>query len=178
MKLYEWIPKKTNQTAQTVIILLLVAAAILFAFPMVLPDLPFRWGVQLLALGLLTAAIFMVTRYVAKFYIYRIVSDGDDANDLTVTESRANGKGQVTVCRVGLAHILRRELVESNERVAQERKGKKGKIFDYRVDFHPAQSILLTVEEGGEELTLLLSYSEELWAWLTPSASRGEEDGQ
>lgn len=176
MKLYEWIPTKTNRTAQTVIILLFIGAAILLAFPMVVPTLPFRWGVQLLALGLLTAAIFLTTRYVAKFYIYRMISDGNGETDLTVTEARAGGKGQVTVCRVGLSHICRRELVESNERLTSERQGKKGKVFDYRVDFHPEKSILLAVEEGGEELILLLSYQEELWDWLAPSRQNAEEE--
>ena len=139
--MFEWIPQKTNKTAQTVILLLFVGAAILLAFPMILPGLPFRWRVQLLALGFLTAAIFLTTRYVTKMYIYRVLDDGEGERDLTVTETKVGGKARLTVCRVALSHICRRDLLENFDSTDWKKGGKK--IFDYRVDLRPAKSILL-----------------------------------
>lgn len=173
--MFEWIAQKTNKTAQTVIFFLLAGAAILLAFPMLLPTLPFRWVLQLLALGFLTAAIFLTTRYVTKVYIYRVEDDGEGERDLTVTETKVGGRGRITVCRVALSHICRRELLERSD-PADWKRGTK-KIFDYRADLCPAKSILLVVVEGGEELTLLLSYNEELYALLLAQMESESEDG-
>lgn len=178
--MYEWIPQKTNQKARNAVFLLFGGAAVLLAFPIAFPSLPFRWVVQLLAFGLLTAAIFMVARYTTKSYLYRVVPCEDGTLDLTVTEMKAGGKGQITVCRVGLSHVRKRVLAdvthpsEADAFEARLRKERK-KFFDYCVDFHPAQSILILVEEGGERLVLRLSYDPTLFDLLAPTAA---PDGQ
>ena len=169
--MYEWIPRRTNERAQRAILLLFLAAALLFAVPYLIAGLPFRWVLQLFAIGMLTAAIFLVTRYVSKIFIYRVILCEDGTQDLTVTEANSGARGQITVCRVGLSNILScRVLDEQKDARAREAlsalKKKRRKIFDYCADLHPAQCILLSVREGGEELWLLLSYSPELVAAL------------
>ena len=173
MTQYEWIPSKTNQTARNLVFVLIVGAFALMAIPAAIPTLPFRWVIQLLALALLTAGIFMTTRYLTKIFLYRIVGEGDDL-DLTVTEAASNGKRQVTVCRVGLRGIRRAVILSSREEEKKERAvltKNRTKQFDYRPDLHPAKSILVIVEEGGEELCLLLAYEERLASYLSPDQS-------
>ena len=170
MTQYEWIPAKSNAIARNLVIVLFVGAFALMAIPTAIPTLPFRWVVQLIALFLLTAGIFITTRYLTKLFIYRIVSNGERL-DLTVTEAASNGKRQITTCRVGLSGIRRVCILDSAEADKRERealKREKLKQFDYRPDLRPAKSILVIVEEGGEELALFLAYEEKLASWLTP----------
>ena len=167
---YEWIAQKTNKTARNLVIVLLVGAFVLMMIPTAIPTLPFRWVVQLIALCLMTAGIFITTRYLTKMFMYRIVNDGDGV-DLTVTEASSNGRRQVTVCRVGCSGIRRCKVLSAEEEKAERAALKKERIkqFDYRSDLLPAKSLLVVVEEGGEELCLLLAYEETLASWLTPN---------
>ena len=171
MTQYEWVAQKSNHKARNLVFVLLAAAFVFMLIPMIFPAMPFRWGIQLIALCLLTAGIFMTTRYLTRLYIYRIVGEGD-ALDLTVTEAASNGKRQITVCRVALSRIHRLAVfdaatpdVEKKERGLL--KGRHIKQYDYRPDLRPEKSIFLIVEEGGEELGLFLSYDEELFSQLS-----------
>lgn len=179
--MYEWIPSRTNKRAQNAILVLFLGAALLFFIPSLIPTIPFRWAVQLLAIGVMTAAIFLVTRYVSKIFIYRLVECEDGTVDLTVTEAKSGGRGQITVCRVGVSRILSCcVLDESSDAHARDRiselKKQKKKLFDYCIDLHPTKCILILVREGGEELCLLLSYSDELLARLGGEGEREEGD--
>ena len=169
--MYEWIPKRTNNRVQNAIVLLFIGAAVALFFPMLIRTNAYRWVFQFLAIGFLTAVIFLVTRYLTKIFIYCIHERADGQEDMTVTEAKQNGKGQITVCRVGLSGIrFCRVLDEQKDPRAREilssLKKRKKKLFDYCVDIHPAQCILLAVNEGGEELWIVLSYSPELLARL------------
>ena len=167
---YEWIATKSNKLARNLVFVLIVGAFALMLIPVAIPTLPYRWVVQLIALCLMTAGIFITTRYLTKLFIYRIVSAGDGW-DLTVTEAASNGKRQITVCRVGLSGIRRLWILDSQEAEKKERESlKKDRIkqFDYRPDLRPEKSMLVLVEEGGEELALYLAYEEKLASWLAP----------
>ena len=77
----------------------------------------------------------------------------------------------ITVCRVGLSGIRRMCILDSAEVEKKERESLKKdhiKQFDYRPDLRPEKSMLVIVEEGGEELALYLAYEEKLASWLTP----------
>ena len=178
--MYEWIPKKRNQTARNMIFLLFGGAAVLLLVTMAVPGVPFRWAFQLIALGLLTASLFLVTRYLTKCFVYRIIEDGEGGYDLTVTETATNGKRAVTVCRVGMRNVLsvvRLDLSDGGASLAKwkEIKKKRGRIFDYCADFRPTVSVLVTVREGGEDLMIRLSPEDELTA-LLERAARSEEE--
>ena len=181
--MYEWIPKRTNKRVQNVVILLIVAASAALAVPMLFGIDGFRWAFQLTSIGCMTAVIFLVTRYLTKIFIYAIRERDGGALDLTVTEAKQNGKGQITVCRVGLSGIrvcrVLDETTDPNARACLTAlKKQRKKIFNYCVDIHPAQSILLAVEEGGEELWLELSYSPELLARLGGVCEREESSDE
>lgn len=162
--MYEYSPKRTNTAAQRLILLFFLGAAALILITMLVPTVPFRWVFQLIAIGLLTAAIFLVTRYVTKLFLYRI-----ENGDLTVTEADARGKRQITVCRVSVANIQSLErLDEPNvaDAALSDLKKQKIKLFDYTADLRPADSILLVVREGGEDLAIRLSFDEILFGLL------------
>ena len=97
--MYELIPQKTNKIAARLVALSFFGAAAVLLCTVLAPAVPFRWVFQLIAILLLTAGVFLTTRYLTKLFFYRITEDGD----LTVTEAAANGKRQVTVCRVAVA---------------------------------------------------------------------------
>ena len=163
---YEWVAPKTNNIARTVVAVLLLGALALMLISTVFSD--FRWIPQLISLGFLTAGIFLTTRYLTKIFIYRIVGEGE-ALDLTVSEAGSQGKRQTIVCRVGLHGIQRVSILSSADAEKQERTQlKQNKIpqFDYRPDLRPAKSLLVIVEEGGEELALFLAYEERLASYL------------
>ena len=173
MTQYEWIPPKSNQKARTAVIVLFFGAFALMLLPNILPSLPFRWVPQFLGLFLLTAGVFLVTRYLTKLFIYRIVGEGASL-DLTVTEAASNGKRKITVCRVGLSNIHRLVVLDASKPEIEKKerellKKSRVKQYDYRPDLCPQKSILLIVEEGGEELCLFLAYEERLASYLAPS---------
>ena len=159
--MYEFKPQRTNNKAQSLILLFFIGAAALFFMSALLKGMPFVWAVQLIAILLLVAGVFIVTRYITKAFIYNIdIIDGQA--DLSVTEVSSGGRRQITVCRIGLASIRSVKLSEGgDETVALLRKERK-KMFDYRPDINPEKSILLVSDEGGDEILILLAYDEEL----------------
>ncbi len=169
--MYEWISKKTNKTDRNMTLLLFAGGAALIAVTSLVPGVPGKWVFQLIALGLLTAAIFFVTRYQSKLFFYRIIEDGEGSFDLTVTETNIKGKRAVTVCRVGLLGIRTVRMLdfadggESLEFWSSVKKTKT-KIHDYTVDLRPVKSILVMVHEGGDDLWLRFSPEEEFYQLL------------
>ena len=164
--MYELIPKRTNKKANEMILLFFIGAAAMMLVTMLFPTVPFRWAFQLISLCLLTAGVFLVTRYVTKLFFYRI-----EEGDLIVTETDTRGKKRLVVCRVGVSSVVRCErLTDANQvKAALASLRKQGvKVFDYTVDLRPAESILLVVNEGGDDLAVRLSFDDTLFSILTP----------
>jgi hypothetical protein len=159
--MYEFKPQRTNDRAQKLVLLFFIGAAALLLVTVPLKGMPFLWIIQLFAVILIVAAVFLVTRYITRSYIYSIdVIDG--RTDLTVTEVSSGGKRQIAVCRIGLAGIESvREIDGRDGELAELRKARK-RIFDYRPDLLPEKSLLVSAEECGEKLLILLAYDEAL----------------
>jgi len=177
--MYERIPPKTNQKSGILALLLLIGAVALIAVCGVFPNLPFRWVGQLLALCMGAAAVLLVVRYWTRSYLYRIIATENGSADLTVTELKGNGKRRMVVCRVGLSRVRDRMLEDAAHRAQAEQwlsahKKEGVRVFDYRPDLLPDQSILLLVEEGGERQILRLAYDPVLYDLLTPNGEMGE----
>ena len=165
--MYELIPSKTNKTAARLVALLFLGAAAVLLCTVLAPAVPFRWVFQLIAVLMLTVGVFLTTRYLTKLFFYRISEDGD----LTVTEAAANGKRQITVCRVAVAGVRELCLPESPDQVSALKKRlrkEKIKLYDYTVDYRPAQSMFVIVKEGQDTLCIRLSYDKTLSELLTP----------
>lgn len=163
--MYEFKPQRTNNKAQKLIMLFFMGAAALFLVTLPLEGVPFLWVIQLLAILLLVAAVFLVTRYVTKTYEYA-VEPTDGGADLTVTEVSSGGRRRITVCRISLSGIESARVVEGkDEELSAIRKARR-KIFDYRLDIAPEKSILAVANESGEEYILLFAYDEEFLSIL------------
>ena len=181
--MFEYVPQRTNTTAGKVILILIVGAAALFGITVLFPTIAYRWAFQLLALGMLTLILFLVTRYLTRSYVYRIYDREDGSRDLEILERQGNGKRQFTVCRVSLSGTVSLTLLDlcdggASETLLAARKKEKKRIFDYCVDLQPEKSCLLQCNESGEELWIRLNYDPRLWDLLMPAAKGSSEDGE
>ena len=162
--MYEFRPSRTNNKAQKLIVLFFVGAAALFLLSVPLEGLPFLWVIQLFAILLLVAAVFLVTRYMTKAFEYSI-SEGD----LTVTEISGGGRRRIAVCRVSLSGIESARVIEGKDEGLRAIRRARKRIFDYRPDISPHKSILAVAREGGEEFLILFAYDEEFLSILRGS---------
>lgn len=175
--MYQYIPPKNPQKTTGIILLLLAAAAVSVFFTTVFPNMPLRWLLQLFAVGMLVAIIYITTRYVTKSYIYKISSrDRENALDLTVTEL-TGGKHAVTVCRVGMENITEILRLTPENKAEMKKKSLEGgrKRFIYICDIQPPVTLLLFAEECGDPLSIMISSDEEFASLL--SRVTGKEIG-
>ena len=174
MNIYEYAPKKSNKKALGIIIVLLSLAAGLFLFTMIFPDIKFKWIIQLISIFAFVAIIFIISRYMAKTFIYAIFKNDNDTLDFTVTEITNAGRTQITVCRIAISnieesHLLNRSIPEHNEKLATLQKSAKSdgrKFFNYCPDINPTEVCVILVEECGEKFLLKLSPNATLWEYL------------
>lgn len=173
MNVYEYTPPKSNKKAQGVIIILTSLAAGAFIFTLLFPSLPFRWGIQLITIMAFAAVIFIISRYMAKSFLYAVFQDADEL-DFTVTEITNGGRKQITVCRIGISNIEEAyridcsvsENAEKAKDIQKQAKSDGRKAFNYCPDINPTEFCILLVEECGEKFILKLSYDAKLWEYL------------
>lgn len=174
MNLYEYSPPKSNKKASGIILILFSLAAGLFLFTIIFPDIPFRWGIQLIAIAAFVAVIFIISRYIAKSFVYAVTKTDDESLDFTVTEITNAGRSKITVCRIAIsnieeAYLLDRSIPEHAEKIKAIQKSAKSeqrKIFNYCPDVNPTEVGILLVEECGEKFLLKLCPDSTLWGYL------------
>ena len=174
MKIYEYIPAKNLSRLSGLIIISLSLAAAFFTTPLLVPTIPFQWIFQLLSVVFLVVALYLYTRYVAKSFIFSIITHDDGSYDLTVCELSNGGKRRKTVCRIGLAsiyesYLLHPELPEENLRekeLCARARAEHLSCYDYFHDIKPRPVLLLFVEECGEKILIKLSPDEMLLKYL------------
>ena len=173
MKIYEYMPEKNKNRLNGIIMMLIGIAAIMFLTPMIFSQIPFHWIFQLVGMISLVAVIFIITRYIAKSFIYTIWQNDDGSFDLTVCEL-INGKKRTTVCRIGTDSITEAYLlhIENSDEKMQEKqlsanaRAERRKSFDYSHDMMASPICVLLVKECGEELLIKLSVNDELYSYL------------
>ncbi len=172
MREYSYLSKPTNKTAARLSVLFFAAGAILLATVSVF-TVPFLGAFQFLAALFFTLAVLLLTRYVFKSFLIRIIDNGNENFDLTVTECRGkDGKDKVTVCRISLANI--EKVVIKTEKNADElREAEKGrKVFSYYPDIRPERECMVFVTECGEPLLLKISPDDTLLSLLESAAAK------
>ncbi len=165
MNLFEFKPSKNVKKLRSVTGLLIIGAALLTVMTVILNDIPYRWAIQLLSLGMLVVGIFITSRYIMKSYLYAVTKGDGGENDFTVTELQ--GRNRVTVCRIGLGNIEHAVVVPQGDREAETEvknkiKSEKRKQFNYCEDLFDEKYICLFVTECGEPLAIKLSWGAEL----------------
>ena len=174
MNIYEFTPQQKNKKASGVILILFSLAAGLFLFTLIFPSIAYKWIIQLISIISFVAAIFIISRYVAKSFVYAIFKNDDEALDFTVTELTNAGRKQITVCRISVdsieeAYIFNRSVPEQAEKCQSVQKSAKAdgrKFFNYCPDINPTEIGILLVEECGEKFLLKISYDPSLWRYF------------
>ena len=165
MNVYEYSPPKSNKKASGIILILFSLAAGLFLFTLLFPAMPFRWAVQLISIAAFVAVIFIISRYVAKSFVYNVIKTDDGSLDFTVTEITNAGRSQITVCRIALSsieesHLLNRSNPNDSSKIKalQKQASADGrKSFNYCPDVNPTELCILLVEECNEKFLIKLS---------------------
>ena len=173
MNIYEYSPKKDSKKATGVVVILFSLAAGLFLFTMLL-NIPYSWVLQLIAIVALTAAVFIVTRYLAKTFLYSINQNDNNSLDLDVLEITNGGKKQITVCRISIKSITEsyqinktdKDSILTEQALIKKAKKDRVKIFNYCPDINPVQYSIIIGEECGEKYLIKLTPDEKLCEYL------------
>ena len=168
--MYDFIPPKSNKTADYTSAALLIISLVAMLFSK-LPSLSYRWIMQLAALLMLATALMLLGRFVFKRYQYSLIAKDDGGFDLTVTEIAR--RSRITVCRISLSGIESASLIAGSDKAAKKdiRKRSSGrKVFNYCVDMSPAKYICIFANECGESLLIKLSYDSALFEILERDA--------
>ena len=174
MHLYDYTPPKNNSRLFGIIICLASLGIGPFLFSLIIKELPFKWVFQLISIISLTAIIFIITRYIAKNFLYSVVRSDNDGVDFTVTEITNGGRSKITVCRISVSGIESAEVFDRNDSNAIqhqkeiEKKAKKEgrKSFNYCPDINPVQYSIIIGEECGEKFLIKLTPDEMLCEYL------------
>ena len=160
-------PKPQNKSARNVCLgcfAAFIAVAVLYTYV----D-KYKGIVGLVAIGILTAGIFIYTKYISSKYYYDITYDSDGTPILVIRQLM--GRRYTTLLRTSLSEI--REVVrESREESAKKKVDSRTAIYRYAPTLIPDFTYRLTVKnyheqydviiEGNDEFAdLLRSYSEE-----------------
>lgn len=170
---YSYHSKPSNKLAIRVSGALFAAAVITLALVSVIKNVPFLGVAQFISTILFTLAVLLLTRYVFKSFLVKIVETGDGRYDLTITECRGkNEKEKITVCRVSLSNI-EEVAVKAKENANELKKKTKGrKVYSYCPDLCPETECYVFVTECGEPLLLKLSPDKTLLSILTTASER------
>ena len=165
MKLYEFIPQKAHRKLSLISSLLLIGAVTVMLCTTILGDISYKWIFQLVSLIMLTAAIFIISRYVMKSYVYRIEATDNSSPDLTVTEIQ--NRHVVTVCRLAVSSIEKITVIPSDDKATlnstkADIRQMHRKFYNYCPDFMPQKKLCLFATECGEPLAVFLTYDSEL----------------
>ncbi len=166
MREYSYMSKPSNKTAASLSILFFAAGALLLTTISIF-TVPFLGAFQFLVALFFTLAVLILTRYVFKSFLIKIIENEGGKFDLTITECRGkDAKDKVTVCRVSLCNV-EKVVVKNKENASELHEAGKGrKIFAYYPDVRPARECFVFVTECGEPLLLKISPDDTLLSLL------------
>lgn len=114
-----------------------------------IPGVPAPVLFQLLAVFLLVAAVFIITRYVMRRYTCRLEDNQKGSLDFVIVEHY--GRRDTVVCRVYAAQIVSavRLTKQTKKETAEKRKGKR--FFRYTAGFSDPDRVLAEVRSEGDD---------------------------
>ena len=141
---YTFTPKRNIRRAASLSLTFFVMSVGLFAYAnLISPDSKALF--QLIGTVLGTAAIFILVKFIIISYVYEI--DGDDLSVIEIS-----GKKRTTVARVSLSSVT-----------ALTDKSEKGmRLYNFCLEFFPARTLTLIIEDGDGRYQVKLSYIEEM----------------
>lgn len=162
--------KATNGKARTAFIASMVIA---FAFIAVSSFIPLYHGVvALVGMVFLVAAVTLYTKYVSPIYYYDITFDCEGTPLLVVRQ--IIGKRQTTLCRIGLAEVVK---IEREDREARRNhKTPYGFIkYVYTPTLDPELTYRITTMTRYEKSELVLEINDSLAEMLKAYSSEARE---
>lgn len=183
MKIYEYTPPKNTKRVTGLILVFAFAGAGLFLLPMLIKGIPFGWISQILGIAAITAVIFLISRCMARTFVYAVVDD-NGAPDFTVTELTNGDRKQTTVCRVALSNITEAYMLyteragdaERIKKLSARARSEGRKQFNYCHDIGSTPVCLLFLEECGEPLFIKISPDETLFSYFERYKSEKREE--
>ncbi len=173
--MYSVQPKKQNKLDVLACAACFACGACVFAASIANTSLPYlTLAAQLLAVLLLTAGIYLYSKFIARTYTYAVQpggiydTQGQELYDLVVTETTGKSK-QRTVCRIALRDIVRTEArplraTKKNGLCKIEASGDYGRKFSYCADLVPEKVLVIYDTDGN---AVVLTYDERLWRILS-----------
>lgn len=173
MTVYEYRPEKNNTRIFGIMMIMLSLGAAFFVTPLLVPSVPFHWLFQLLGVVAIIAVIYLLTRYVAKSFVYAVIED-DGSLDFTVTEITNGGRKAITVCRVAIANITELQVFDLRDgeqklcekEIWAEAHRESRKCYDYCHDIKTTPVCLIALEECGEPLLIKIAAEDRLCSLL------------
>ncbi len=136
----------------------LSAVSVVFYLVMTYLSLPKRGLVGLLAIGLITAATLIYTKYLSPVYYYEITHDSDSTPVFVVIQ--IIGKRQSTLCRISLSDVSGIK-VESREERRAHKTPYSYKKYVYIPTLVPERVCRLTVSSYSEKAEILIEVPDE-----------------
>ena len=169
---YSYSPKAKTKNINLITGVFFFAAVILYGLICTF-DFDFEGIIGLVAIVCFITSILLLTRYVFRKQVYRVVERDVGSYDLVIDE--ITGKNKVSVCRIALANI-EKVAIRDEKNAAELKKFARGrKIFSYCPDLFPVGECWIYVTECGEELVLKL-YADHTLLSMLRSAEKKEED--
>ena len=148
--------KSTNNKAKYIFFITLIAAAVIFAVSFTLEK--YSGLVGNAALIILVVSILFYTKYVSPEYYYDIMIDSDGAPIFVVR--MMSGKRQSTLCRIGLAEIIKMEREDPAARRAN--KVPTGvRVYSYCPTFMPEVTYRLHTRSRYERAQIIIEITDE-----------------
>ncbi len=151
-------PKAQNKRSRNLMIVFFVIAGIAVIVSSIMPT--YSWIAGLVALGSITTAILLYTKYVSVDFYYDIIAEeGEEA--LLVVRQQV-GKRSVTLCRVPLADIISVKKETREERRNHKRESGVG-LYVYSPTMSPNVSFRIFVSNRYERSEVVMEGSDEFF---------------
>ena len=164
--IYKNTPKPKNTYAKILAASsLLIGAALFILANLNIIDKPAL--LQLVGIILFTIAIYIASLFLLRQYTFSIdIDPNSETNELDFVITERKGNRNITVCRVGLKDvIIAREVNQQNKKEVKEARKKMAR-YTYDVSFIAPRRIELICKIGEDDLSILVTYDEQLLSEL------------
>jgi hypothetical protein len=115
---------------------------------------------QTLGLILLVAAVYIASAYLLRQYTFSVELAKDERYEFRIDENKS--KKHFTVCRIWLSEISLVRVVDARNKKQINAERKKKSRYTYDSTFAPAKRIEISACVDGEDISVLVTYDEDL----------------
>lgn len=164
-------PEPQNNKAKHTFFACLGSAILSIALYTMLPS--YKGIVGIVALGFITAAIYLYNRYVCAAYYYDVTMDSNGSPVFVISQSV--GKRQTTLCRVDLSSITLVKKLSAEEKRAYKPAKDIARYF-YSPTLSPEFVYLLEVRSPYEKADVFVELNDEQAATISAYAKEARAD--